>query len=126
MPADMPADEHYAFRHALTRDAAYQLMPPSARAALHVAAADLIDEIGLADGFETELANHLQAAIAARGGRDGISWIKGEIDQIWAHTHPKSTLKASPSDKNLLFSLVQDKSWITPLDGEPFVFSVLD
>ncbi len=51
------------FRHALLRDAAYSLQLPAQRAALHLLAADLIDQvagdIGEAAG---EIADHLKAA----------------------------------------------------------------
>jgi len=42
---DMPAESAYLFRHALLRDAAYQLQMPSARARLHGLAFELIEQL---------------------------------------------------------------------------------
>jgi predicted ATPase len=59
------ANDVYLFRHALTRDAAYQLMPPSARARLHAhAAAELETLVGdELDAASPDIADHLRIAI---------------------------------------------------------------
>lgn len=59
------AETAYLFRHAVLRDAAYQLHPPADRAALHVLAADLIEQAfrGPAlDAVSPEVADHLASA----------------------------------------------------------------
>jgi tetratricopeptide (TPR) repeat protein len=60
----------FAFLHALIRDAAYQLMPPSVRAALHDAAAAALESLpdDALPAASPEIANHLAAAIKWSGG----------------------------------------------------------
>jgi tetratricopeptide (TPR) repeat protein len=74
MPAPhVSADDAYLFRHVLTRDAAYQLMPPSSRARLHVLAADAIEapSAGLPETAVAEAADHLRAALTLASGLQG-------------------------------------------------------
>jgi tetratricopeptide (TPR) repeat protein len=79
------AEDTYAFRHVLTRQGAYELMPPSDRARLHVIAADVLH--GDSDGersaaFAAEVVDHLHRAIALRGGysRDTHALALREVD----------------------------------------------
>ena len=81
----MHAEQAYVFRHALVRDAAYQLQLPGARAQLHALAADALEalygppaECGIdldsfapspADPFAEEICAHLQAALPPKGKR---------------------------------------------------------
>jgi tetratricopeptide (TPR) repeat protein len=58
-------EETYLFRHALTRQGAYELMPPSLRGRLHLIAADAMASLPQddADGeISVELAEHLRIA----------------------------------------------------------------
>jgi tetratricopeptide (TPR) repeat protein len=67
----LPAGElSYLFRHAVVRDGAYQLMPPSRRADLHVIAADFLDAGNAAPQVLVDIADHLRAAarLSATGG----------------------------------------------------------
>lgn len=54
----MFAELAYVFRHAVLRDAAYQLMPPADRAGLHLLAADWTESL-LGETAAPELADHL-------------------------------------------------------------------
>lgn len=61
------AEDHYLFRHAVVRDAAYGLQPPSERGQMHVAVLDI--ELALHKGappatIAAELSEHAGAAIA--------------------------------------------------------------
>lgn len=59
------AESIYAFRHALMREAMYQLQPPAERAPLHQAALELLapfDTPGAGDGLALELADHAHGA----------------------------------------------------------------
>lgn len=63
----MRAELVYLFRHALLRDAAYQLQPPEARAALHEYALQAMEQVAdgrklLLDQFAPELAVHAREA----------------------------------------------------------------
>lgn len=62
---DLPAESVYLFRHALVRQAAYQLQPPNQRAAIHRLALQLLEQIpGLnLRAIALELADHAQAAL---------------------------------------------------------------
>jgi tetratricopeptide (TPR) repeat protein len=79
------AEDAYLFAHALTRDAAYQLMPPAGRAALHALAADCIEVIGSADGLDdpAAVADHLHQA---------IRWLGGYSDATRALAHREVTI----------------------------------
>jgi predicted ATPase len=56
-------EDTYLFRHALTRQAAYDLLPPSDRARLHeLAAASLDAQEG--ESATPEIADHLGLALA--------------------------------------------------------------
>lgn len=73
----MHAERAYLFRHALLRDAAYQLQMPGDRARLHLLALDLIEQMVASGGspldlFAAELANHARAA-AVVGGDAALS-----------------------------------------------------
>ncbi len=75
----MPAELAYLFRHALLRDAAYALQPPSTRAALHAHACDIIDALtsgspALRAEAALELADHAQLATEA-----GPQWPTREL-----------------------------------------------
>jgi len=66
----MHAESVYLFRHALMRDAAYQLQMPAERSRLHALALDVLSELAGADaGFATasafEIAEHAKAAQVA-------------------------------------------------------------
>jgi class 3 adenylate cyclase/tetratricopeptide (TPR) repeat protein len=52
----------YAFRHALVRDVAYEQIPRSRRADMHVAAAEWIESLGRPDDHSEMLAHHYLAA----------------------------------------------------------------
>jgi len=66
------AETAYLFRHALLREAAYSLQAPSARAALHRAALELLEELaarsGESDSWAEELAYHARAAQSGQPG----------------------------------------------------------
>jgi tetratricopeptide (TPR) repeat protein len=73
----MHAELTYLFRHALLRDAAYQLQMPGDRARLHLLALDIIEQLVSFGGsplnlFAAELANHARAA-AVLGGDAALS-----------------------------------------------------
>ncbi|MBZ0136729.1 MAG: tetratricopeptide repeat protein [Planctomycetes bacterium] len=70
---DLSAETAYLFRHALLRDAAYQLQLPADRAVLHALALELCETIlgELADGIAPELARH--ARVAWQGGKTADS-----------------------------------------------------
>ena len=61
---EIPAESAYLFRHAIVREAAYQLSLPSARAELHRAAVSAFEARGteFANQFAAELANHARLA----------------------------------------------------------------
>jgi len=64
---DFSAESAYVFRHALLREAAYELQMPAERAQLHQLAAALIEDLYAADpallaGIAAEIADHLRAA----------------------------------------------------------------
>ncbi len=63
---DLPAESVYLFRHALVRQAAYQLQPPIQRAAIHRLALQLLEQTpGLnLRALALELADHAQAGLA--------------------------------------------------------------
>lgn len=61
----MHVEDAYLFRHALLRDAAYQLQPPTHKAQLHRLAADLIEQLTHDDKLASnsrEIADHLMFA----------------------------------------------------------------
>lgn len=62
----MHAEAAYVFRHALLRDAAYELQPVSDRALLHLAAADALEPmataVGVLDQSASEIADHISLA----------------------------------------------------------------
>ena len=76
---------HYLFRHALVREAAYQLQLPGRRAHLHALAADALESLygmpadcgvdlesfipAATDPFAEEICAHLEAALLAKGAR---------------------------------------------------------
>lgn len=65
MPGVRPTDaeDAYLFRHALVRDGAYTLQPPTTRAVLHRLAADIIETVFPDTGpVAAELADHLRFA----------------------------------------------------------------
>lgn len=78
----MDAEQAYMFRHAMVREAAYELQLPSARSRLHALAADALEalygppvECGsdldsfapcALDPFADEICEHLQAALSAK------------------------------------------------------------
>ncbi|MBX3461304.1 MAG: tetratricopeptide repeat protein [Planctomycetes bacterium] len=81
----LDAETAYLFRHALLRDAAYQLQPPADRAGLHKTALEvltpLVPEGADGDGWALELAEHAQRASLAPGadaealGRTELNWL---------------------------------------------------
>ncbi|CAG0991012.1 hypothetical protein PLCT2_02471 [Planctomycetaceae bacterium] len=78
----MHAEQAYVFRHAIVREAAYQLQLPGARAQLHALAADALEALygaptecsidldsfapSVADPFAEEICAHLQAALIVK------------------------------------------------------------
>ncbi|NUO16148.1 MAG: hypothetical protein HUU03_06875 [Planctomycetaceae bacterium] len=79
----MDAEQAYLFRHALYRDAAYQLQLPGDRARLHALAFKLLETVFAADGIETaplELADHASKA-ALQPDTDAIEyWQRKELE----------------------------------------------
>ena len=87
---DLPAEIVYLFRHALVRDAAYDLQPPSDRAGLHGLALEIIEELcggtppaedppwlgrfiaHPSDKFALELADHAELAAEGLHGEPGL------------------------------------------------------
>ncbi|MCA8912149.1 MAG: hypothetical protein KDB82_10620 [Planctomycetes bacterium] len=61
---EISAETEYLFRHATVRDAAYQLLPMSQRARLHVLALDILEESTLGMNLDSvnELAEHARLA----------------------------------------------------------------
>jgi tetratricopeptide (TPR) repeat protein len=91
------AESIYLFRHALLREAAYSLQAPSARAALHRAALEVLEELARvaadSDSWAEELAYHARAAqgqtgdTAALHGRE-LHWLRraaGFATRTWAN-----------------------------------------
>lgn len=81
----MFADSEYLFRHAVLRDAAYQLQPPAERATLHLAALRALPATLPAtalDAAAAELAHHARCATEAPGAdvqdlhRQELAWLK--------------------------------------------------
>lgn len=70
-----PAEQAYLFRHAVVRDAAYELQPPDNRAALHAHVIEIVEELVGGDSraqrsWAADLADHaLRAQEAARTAR---------------------------------------------------------
>lgn len=67
----LSAETAYLFRHAVVRDAAYQLQPPAARGALHLAALQVLEVLApqgqAGDSWALEIAAHAAAAQLATG-----------------------------------------------------------
>ncbi len=67
----LSAETAYLFRHAVIRDAAYQLQPPAARGALHLAALNILEVLVPpgegGDSWALEIAAHAAAAQLAPG-----------------------------------------------------------
>jgi len=64
----LPAELAYLFRHAVIRDAAYDLQPPTARAALHAMALEILESLATSDTLDSwaeELADHARQAMEA-------------------------------------------------------------
>lgn len=94
----MAAETAYLFRHALLREAAYSLQAPSARAALHRAALEVLEEMAgrseESDSWAEELAYHARAAqtqqskdSTALHGRE-LHWLRraaGFATRTWAN-----------------------------------------
>jgi tetratricopeptide (TPR) repeat protein len=76
----MQAEQAYLFRHALLRDAAYELQPPSARAALHVFALSVLEFRN--DSAPAELARHAREAQNAPGA-DVPALEASELRYLW-------------------------------------------
>lgn len=79
------AELAYLFRHALLRDAAYDLQPPTERSRLHALALDVIEQLfagreGELDAMALELARH--AELAGRADRE-CHW----LERAAAHAH---------------------------------------
>lgn len=108
----MHAETAYLFRHALLRDAAYQLQLPGDRARLHALAIDIIEsvlgasapdahgedepELHVVDPYALELMDH--AAVSAREGSSAHSM--RELDYLyraakWAHRQSHLPLAAA-------------------------------
>ncbi|MBE7490692.1 MAG: tetratricopeptide repeat protein [Planctomycetes bacterium] len=58
----MDGESEYLFRHALVRDAAYQLLPPRSRAVLHRAALEVLQSLLPGDAHALSLADHAARA----------------------------------------------------------------
>jgi len=82
------AESAYLFRHALLRDAAYQVWTPTERGRMHLHAADSMEMLlGEAGPFALETAGHLRAA-AALEGNDTLAAREAEcldrgVDYAW-------------------------------------------
>ncbi|MCB9932345.1 MAG: tetratricopeptide repeat protein [Planctomycetes bacterium] len=80
----LPAELAYLFRHAVIRDAAYGLHPPSARAALHAMALEILEALArpeTLDAWAEELADHARRALGADGA-DRESLQRRELDYL--------------------------------------------
>jgi len=68
---DISAELAYLFRHALVREAAYQLQPPADRAQLHLLALDVLEDVLAAEGDQMLKAHAAQLAEHARAAQEG-------------------------------------------------------
>lgn len=97
-PMSLGAETAYLFRHALLREAAYELQAPSDRSALHRAALDLLEDLAAqspdSDSWAEEIAYHARAAHTAASpdsralhGRE-LHWLRraaGFATRTWAN-----------------------------------------
>ncbi|MBE7491637.1 MAG: tetratricopeptide repeat protein [Planctomycetes bacterium] len=77
------AETAYVFRHALLREAAYQLMTPSVRTNLHASAVASFDSLGLARAHARELADHCREAGPAWATRE-LQFLRDAADDAAA------------------------------------------
>ena len=68
---DIGAELAYLFRHALVREAAYQLQPPADRAQLHLLALDILEDVLAAESDRLLRAHAAELAEHARAAREG-------------------------------------------------------
>ncbi|MCZ7608321.1 MAG: hypothetical protein M5U25_20220 [Planctomycetota bacterium] len=92
----LPAELAYLFRHAVIRDAAYGLQPPTARAALHAMALEIIESLATPDtidGWAEELADHARQAMGAEGAdrqalqRRELAYLQRAAEHAAKHWH---------------------------------------
>lgn len=83
----LPAEIAYLFRHAVVRDAAYDLQPPSSRASLHAMALEILEELGASmpagtlEAWSEELADHARRALETDGA-DRKAILQRELDHL--------------------------------------------
>ncbi|MBZ0137331.1 MAG: tetratricopeptide repeat protein [Planctomycetes bacterium] len=83
----LPAEIAYLFRHAVVRDAAYDLQPPSSRASLHAMALQILEALaatmpaGTLDAWSEELADHARRAIESEGA-DREAILRQELEYL--------------------------------------------
>ena len=86
----MHAEDAYLFRHALLRDAAYQLMPPRARGILHESAIDVIEHFfanhkqGLFQTLALQLADHARLSSEALPDNDRLAGLELKYSRLAA------------------------------------------
>jgi tetratricopeptide (TPR) repeat protein len=86
--SEVNAESAYLFRHALLRDAAYQLQLPSDRAKLHALAFELLDRLfqresdDAKEAIAAELADHARLGSSASGANTA-ELAKGEARYLW-------------------------------------------
>jgi hypothetical protein len=87
----MDAEDVYAFRHPLTRDAAYQMQLPSVRAELHWAASQVISAGAARDTVAgvIDAVTHATAATSAPGASSSPERLAAELDLL---RHARSVL----------------------------------
>lgn len=82
------SDSGYRFRHALLRDAAYELLSPDERQAGHRAAAAFLEQSGGAT--DIVLAEHLLRSAEPRAA---LPYLKRAADSAWSQASPSESLR---------------------------------
>ncbi|MCC7509322.1 MAG: tetratricopeptide repeat protein [Planctomycetes bacterium] len=99
----LSAETAYLFRHAVVRDAAYQLQPPAARGVLHLAALQVLELLvppgAAGDSWALEMAAHAAAAQSASGAdlpalqRRELTWLARAASHEAGLWHNRSAIE---------------------------------